>query len=516
MSSSSRAEILMLYNNREIQISLKYNLFIFLQESGSAKYDCTNIIFTSRHYQNILSFNQFKNEFRPIFMTVNKLSRSNVQKLLETKWKEFCQNNPLLKSEISSSDCSSNEDVPSRSDPKQKKKRVESSEAENSTTEDPIFRRKSKRFRSNELSDEEFERALIQSSESSDSDNGMSSIRRKNFKKRGIIHKKLCEKCQLGGKKIFCRNCPNAYHFDCLVDFTTKAVKTGQWLCPECSALKAFKNRLMCARCRGSDNLIKCQTCPLAFHSSCMILPLVENTVIDYWQCHICKCLPLKNNASKILSWRWKDSSQTCRKFFVKYLSKSYYECSWVDELQLEVYSKMLYIFYARKNNMNDPPIFEYELDIQDDRYKRLLKMGSPIGEERVEFENKFYKYGIEPEWLIVHRVIADQIIDGSKKYLVKWRELGYSFCTWENDNSENILEFQKHVKFYEKMKQFHLNNGLPNRNLSCDNRAENVFFVPPTKPLTNLKTKLEDQPDYIDDSEFKLHPYQMEGMLMV
>lgn len=451
-------------------------------------------------------------------MTEHKLSRSDVQKLLESKWKEFCQNNPLMKSEISSFDCSSNEEcLPSKSDLKHKKKRVVSSEAEYSTTEEPIFRRKSKRFRSNELSDEEFERALIQSSESSDSDGGMTSTRRKNFKKRGIVHKKLCEKCQLGGKKIFCQKCPNAYHFDCLVDLAAKAVKTGQWLCPECSALKAFKNRLMCAGCHESDNLIKCQTCPLAFHSSCMIIPLMENTGIDYWQCHICKCLPLKNNASKILSWRWNDRSQTCRKFFVKYHSKSYYECSWVEELQLEVHSKMLYILYASKTNMKDPPIFEYELDVQDDRYKRLLKMGSPIGEEKVEFENKFYKYGIEPEWLIVHRVIADQIIDdGSKKYLVKWRELGYSFCTWENENSEHISKFQKHVDYYEKMKQFHLNNGLPNGNISCGNGAEKGFFVPSTKPLTNLKIKLKDQPDYIDDSEFKLHPYQMEGMLIV
>ena len=447
-------------------------------------------------------------------MTRNNITRSNVQKLLEKKWKEFGQNNPLLESDVSTSDCNSNEDVPNIRDPIKKKKRVISSEGENSTIEDPKSRLKSKRFKRNELSDEEFEKALLISSDSSDSDNGMTSIRKKNFKKRGIVHNKLCEKCQLGGKKIFCRNCPNAYHFKCLDNLSTAGVRTGHWLCPRCITLKALKNRIMCAKCRGFDNLIKCQTCPSAFHSSCMIIPLMENTEIDSWRCHKCSCPRPISNPSRIMSWRWKDTSQTCRMFFVKYHNKSFYECSWLDEMQLEVHFHIFYLFYVRKNDMDNPPVFEYELDIQDDRYKRLLNMGSPIGEERVEFENKFYKYGIEPEWLIVHRVISDKTTDGIKQYLVKWRELGYSFCTWENKNSKHISELQKKIKFYEEMKQFHLNNGFSSKlgTVRCDNGIEKMFFAPPIKPLTNLKIKLEDQPHYIDKSELKLHPYQMEG----
>lgn len=481
-------------------------IYFFLQESGSSKNDCTQVIFTTRHYQNIQSFNQFKNEFRSIFMSSNNISRSNVQKLLEKKWKEFCQNNPFLEPDVATSDCSSNED-----DPMQNKKRVKSSEAGNSSIEVPKYRLKTKRFKSYELSDEAFENALLPTSESSDSDNGMTSIRKKNFKKRGIVHNKLCVKCQLGGKKIFCRNCPNAYHFDCLDNFSTTTVQKGPWLCPRCINLKTLKNQLLCAKCRGSDNLIKCQTCPLAFHSSCMILPLIENTVIDSWRCHKCTCPPLISNALKIISWCWKDNSQTCRKFFVKSLNKSFYECSWVDELQLEVHSHLLHLYYVRNNDMDNPPIFEYELDTHDDRYKRLLNMGYPSGEDLIKFKNKFYKYGIEPEWLIVHRVIADRTTDDDiKQYLVKWRELGYSFCTWENKNSKHILEFQKQVKLYEEMKNFHLNIGLSN--VSCDNGIKKLFFVPPTKPSTNLEIKFEDQPDYMNNFEFKLHPYQMEG----
>lgn len=412
-----------------------------------------------------------------------------------------------MESDGSISDCSPNEDFP-----KQKIKRI----GENSIHE-PKSRQISKRLKTNEISDEEFERALIESSESSDSDNGMTRDRKKNFKKKGIIHNKLCVKCQRGGKKLFCQKCPNACHSECLDSST--ASKNGIWLCPRCVALKNYKLRLLCAKCGGSEDLIKCQTCRLAFHSSCMFFPLVENIDTNSWNCHICTCPPLMNKPSSIISWRWKDASRKFRKFFVKYYDKSFYECSWVDELQLKVYCNLQLNSYLRKNDMEQPPIFEYELDVQDDRYKRLLQMGSPSGEEKAYFEKKFYKNGIEPEWLIVHRVIGDDIInDGTKKYLVKWRELGYSFCTWEHETSKHILEFQKEIKFYEKMKHFHLTNQNGLNTLvknDKDEAVEKMFFTPPKEPSTNLKIKLDEQPDYIGNSEFKLHPYQLEGELV-
>lgn len=492
---------------------IKY--ILFLQDAGVQKNDSTNIKFTKEHYQDIISFKQFTKIFRPIFLTINNVTPLNVHKLLDTKWHEFCRNNPFLESDISESDCSSNKDFP-----KQKTKRIArlSSEGENSIDE-PKSRRISKRFKTNEISDEEFEKALITSSESSDSDpdNGMTKARKKNFKKKGIIHNKLCVKCQRGGKKLFCQKCPNAYHSDCLDSSTTS--KSGIWLCPRCIDLKNYKLRLLCAKCGGSEGLIKCQTCKLAFHSSCMFFPLVEKIDTNSWSCHICTCPPMINNPSRIMSWRWKDASRKFRQFFVKYHDKSFYECSWVDELQLKVYSKLLLLSYSHKNDMEHPPIFEYELDVQDDRYKRLLQMGYPSGEERAHFENKFYKFGIEPEWLIVHRIIADEIInDGTKKYLVKWRELGYRFCTWELETSKYILEFRKEIKFYEKMKHFHLanqnGNAMKSNTHIKSEEPEKMFFIPPKTPITNLKIKL-DENDYIGSSEFKLHPYQLEGELV-
>ena len=38
-------------------------------------------------------------------------------------------------------------------------------------------------------------------------------------------------------------------------------------------------------------------------------------------------------------------------------------------------------------------------------------------------------------------------------------------------------------------------------------------YTPPPDKPLTDLKKKLDKQPDYIDATGMQLHPYQLEGL---
>jgi chromodomain-helicase-DNA-binding protein 4 len=38
-------------------------------------------------------------------------------------------------------------------------------------------------------------------------------------------------------------------------------------------------------------------------------------------------------------------------------------------------------------------------------------------------------------------------------------------------------------------------------------------YTPPPEKPLTDLKKKLDKQPDYIDQTGMQLHPYQLEGL---
>jgi chromodomain-helicase-DNA-binding protein 4 len=58
-------------------------------------------------------------------------------------------------------------------------------------------------------------------------------------------------------------------------------------------------------------------------------------------------------------------------------------------------------------------------------------------------------RYGIKPEWMIVHRIINHRTMrDGRTLYLVKWRDLSYDQATWEEEN-ESILGLKQAIDFY-------------------------------------------------------------------
>jgi len=60
-----------------------------------------------------------------------------------------------------------------------------------------------------------------------------------------------------------------------------------------------------------------------------------------------------------------------------------------------------------------------------------------------------YWRFGIKPEWMIVHRIINHRTMrDGRTLYLVKWRDLSYDQATWEEEN-ENILGLKQAIDFY-------------------------------------------------------------------
>lgn len=65
------------------------------------------------------------------------------------------------------------------------------------------------------------------------------------------------------------------------------------------------------------------------------------------------------------------------------------------------------------------------------------------------DLEDRFYKNGVKPEWLVVHRVINHRTMkDGRTIYLVKWRELPYDQATWEEDSDE-IPGLRPAIEYY-------------------------------------------------------------------
>lgn len=180
---------------------------------------------------------------------------------------------------------------------------------------------------------------------------------------------------------------------------------------------------------------------------------------------------------------------------------------------------------YIRKYDMEEPPKLEEALEEADNRYKRIQMHkaeGTEVDEN--ELEEKYYRYGVKPEWLLVHRVINHRTMrDGTILYFVKWRELPYDQCTWEEDNDE-IPGLKAAIEYYMDLRAALTSEGSSrkkgkkgrksrNRDLDDDDKPFRRYTPPLEKPCTDLKKKLEVQPQYLNDTGMQLHPYQLEGL---
>jgi hypothetical protein len=171
------------------------------------------------------------------------------------------------------------------------------------------------------------------------------------------------------------------------------------------------------------------------------------------------QCEPLPGKVDKILTWRWVETQEERtkfylmspdertfapkprREFFVLWAGRSYWHCSWVAELALEVFHFNLLRSYSRKKNMEEPP----KLDDEEMSSRRRKKAETELD----PLEERFYKYGIRPDWLQIHKILTHRTLrGGTKQYLVKWRELSYDRVSWE-DEDEDIPQFKRYIDLY-------------------------------------------------------------------
>lgn len=203
-----------------------------------------------------------------------------------------------------------------------------------------------------------------------------------------------------------------------------------------------------CMVCKDGGDLLLCDTCPCSYHMKCLNPPMGIVPDGD-WSCPRCSALSFPEKIEKIIAWKWKDpecvevpdnrpgkEGETrklwgirSRIFLVKYKNMSYWRCEWIDELRLEVHEVHLWRYWNTRTNMDEPTWTD---DI--DRF------------EEPDLAERFYKYGIHPEFLEVHRIIDHNTLrSGDNEYLVKWKNLPYSKCTWETEE-DGIPEYE-----YEK-----------------------------------------------------------------
>ncbi|XP_045626390.2 chromodomain-helicase-DNA-binding protein Mi-2 homolog isoform X5 [Procambarus clarkii] len=382
---------------------------------------------------------------------------------------------------------------------------------------------------------------------------GSKSKRRKRIKAKDedgyeTDHQDYCEVCQQGGEIILCDTCPKAYHLVCLEPELEEAPE-GKWSCPTCEAegvKEEDEHMEYCKVCKVSKHqdggeLLCCDSCVNAYHTYCLSPPLYQVPEGE-WTCQRCACEPLPGRVQKILFWRfvdppkppenWKEivgdkaekyQSKQLREFLVKWVDMSYWHCSWISELMLDVYHPQMLRSYFKKFDPDEPPIPGIDDDDELGSQRRHKKEPDPNS-----LEERYFKFGIKSTWLKIHRVLNHRTLrDGTTQYLVKWRDLPYDQATWE-DEDEEIVGLKTAVEFYHdlraacnadacnKSKKGKKKGKSRARELGDEDREPSSprrYTPPPEKPITNLNKKYDKQPDYIDGTGLSLHEYQLEGV---
>uniref|UniRef100_A0A915MJB9 DNA helicase n=1 Tax=Meloidogyne javanica TaxID=6303 RepID=A0A915MJB9_MELJA len=271
-----------------------------------------------------------------------------------------------------------------------------------------------------------------------------------------------------------------------------------------------------------------------------------------------------KKAIEKILSWRWverkkkniiqssdedneeQDDDKNSidgdvyrdREFFIKWKYMSYWRCEWVNEDVLEQNYKQALRNYWRRMDPNVPP------EVDDGSHEDLIT-GKIDDKEKEDdphnMEQKYYRYGIKPEWMQVHRVVNHaEYEDCEFDYLVKWRELLYDQTTWERDDLD-IPGYQDAIAKYWKhsVRKLTIGESIPRSVLdkmkrNAEKEDGEASSSPSggddedeedeqhlrknsrrecSKPLSELKKKYEKQPDYVAETGGTLHQHQLEGL---
>lgn len=75
---------------------------------------------------------------------------------------------------------------------------------------------------------------------------------------------------------------------------------------------------------------------------------------------------------------------------------------------QLEIFHSVMFRNYQRKTDMDEPPSLDYGSGGEEDGKSEKRRAKDP---EYAALEEKFYRYGIKPEWMMIHRIINHRLV---------------------------------------------------------------------------------------------------------
>lgn len=237
------------------------------------------------------------------------------------------------------------------------------------------------------------------------------------------------------------------------------------------------------------------------------------------------------------------------KEFFIKWHNMSHWHCSWISEIELDVFHPPLLRNYLRKNDENEPPNFDDLIELSNRKHRLhepegedgdtevTAATGKKKGERRramaksgqLNLEETYYKYGIRPEWLQIHRIINHKNTRKGPMYLVKWRDLPYDQVSWEYEESPDgvvIDELPEAIRVYHERRQAteesHAETERDRRSSRSNkkrkrshHRSDPVHTSRSSmdRPTIDPRKKYEQQPPFVDATGMELHPYQLEGI---
>uniref|UniRef100_A0A8C2KKC9 Chromodomain helicase DNA binding protein 4a n=1 Tax=Cyprinus carpio TaxID=7962 RepID=A0A8C2KKC9_CYPCA len=527
-------------------------------------------VFTEEDYRTLTNYKAFSQFVRPLIAAKNpKIAVSKMMMVLGAKWREFSTNNPLrgsaaattaLAAASASVSVETAEDRPVTAPTSQisaeatpaapiRKAKTKEGKGPNARKKSkPAPKPQEKKVKTKKVAPLKIKLGGFSSKRK------RSSVRTSFLPPTPLPFFQLAFVCQQGRKIILCDTCPRAYHMVCLDPDTEKAPE-GTWSCPHCEKMgiqwearedasdgeednevggeaeEDDHHMEFCRVCKDGGELLCCDSCPSSYHIHCLNPPLPEIPNGE-WICPRCTCPTMKGKVQKILTWRWSEpppptpvprpsdlpadapnpmplAGRPEREFFVKWHNMSYWHCSWVSELQLEMHCQVMFRNYQRKNDMDEPQPVDFGVEGDEDKSEKRKKKDPTYA----RMEEKYYRFGIKMEWMMIHRILNHSVDKKNNcHYLIKWRDLTYDQATWEADDMD-IPEFDTYKLQYWNHRELMMGDeGKPGKKIKVKGKVRKLDR-PPENPVVDPTIKFERQPDYLDATGGTLHPYQMEGL---
>ncbi|KAK6927610.1 SNF2, N-terminal, partial [Dillenia turbinata] len=241
-----------------------------------------------------------------------------------------------------------------------------------------------------------------------------------------------------------------------------------------------------CYACGEDGNLLSCESCTYAYHPKCLLPPL-RAPFPGNWRCP--ECVSPLNDIEKILDCEMRptvvDDGDAAKfgskqifvkQYLVKWKGLSYLHCTWVPE------KEFLKAFKAHPR-----------LKTKVNNFHRQMASTNNSEDDFV---------AIRPEWTTVDRIIACRETDNQKEYLVKWKELPYDECYWEDET--DISAFQPEIERFNRIQS--------RSHEALSNKQKGIL-----RDTMGAKNKQKEFQQFEHSPEFlsggSLHPYQLEGL---